>query len=119
MIILIVKKVKIYCKEKNYRPISLLNVDYKILSKVLASRITKVLNEVILEDQLGFMKGRNIGEAIRIIDDMIFHNKNTGYLYSAVHRSITALIIYKQKEKRKYKQNINIKRTLLSKKKGF
>ena len=51
-------------------------MDYKILSKVLASRITTVLDEVIMEDQLGFMKGRNIGEAVRIIDDMIFHTSH-------------------------------------------
>ena len=76
MIILIAKEGKDLLQIKNYRPISLLNVDYKILSKVLALRITKVLNEVILEDQLGFMKGRNIGEAIRIIDDMIFHTSH-------------------------------------------
>ena len=60
MIILIAKEGKDLLQIKNYRPISLLNVDYKILSKVLASRITKGLNEVILEDQLGFMKGRKV-----------------------------------------------------------
>ena len=83
MIILIAKEGKDLLQIKNYRPISLLNVDYKILSKVLALRITQVLDEVILEDQLGFMKGRNIGEAIRIIDDMIFHTSHfdlPGYL---------------------------------------
>ena len=58
---------------KNYRPISLLNVDYKILTKILAKRIKKVLNEIIMGDQVGYMKGRNIGEAIRIIDDIIYH----------------------------------------------
>ena len=58
---------------KNYRPISLLNVDYKILTKILAKRIKEVLNEIIMGDQVGYMKGRNIGEAIRIIDDIIFH----------------------------------------------
>ena len=75
-ITLIAKEGKDPLSIKNYRPISLLNVDYKILSKVLASRIKKVLEEVILPDQMGFMKGRNIGEAIRIIDDMIFHTSH-------------------------------------------
>ena len=50
MIILIAKEGKDLLQIKNYRPISLLNVDYKTISKVLALRITKVLNEVILED---------------------------------------------------------------------
>ena len=40
-------------------------------------------------------------------------NNNTGYLYSAVHRNITALTIYEQKEKRKYKQNFNIKKNTI------
>lgn len=73
IVILISKDGKDPLYLKNYRPISLLNVDYKILTKILAKRIREVLDEVILTDQLGFMKGRNIGEAIRIIDDMIFH----------------------------------------------
>ena len=61
---------------KNYRPISLLNVDYKILSKVLASRIKKILGEIISNDQVGYIKERNIGEAVRIIDDLFFHSQN-------------------------------------------
>lgn len=61
---------------KNYRPITLLNVDYKILSKVLAKRLKSVLHEIINTDQVGYMKGRFIGEAIRAIDNMIFHCLN-------------------------------------------
>ena len=83
VIILIAKDGKDPHLVKNYRPISLLNIDYKIISKVLAKKIKEVLENVILMDQIGFMKGRNIGEAIRIIDDIIFHtsNKNSpGYL---------------------------------------
>ena len=57
---------------KNYRPISLLNVDYKILSKVLASRIKKILGEIIHNDQVGYIKDRNIGEAVRVIDCLFF-----------------------------------------------
>ena len=37
---------------QNYRPITLLNVDYKIISKVLASRIKNVLGEIIHHDQV-------------------------------------------------------------------
>ena len=58
---------------QNYRPITLLNVDYKILSKVLATRIKKVLGEIIHFDQVGYIKDRNIGEAVRLIDDILFH----------------------------------------------
>ena len=58
---------------KNYKPITLLNVDYKILSKILAKRMKTVLSEIIHLDQVGYMANRNIGEAIRLIDDIIFH----------------------------------------------
>ena len=83
VIILIKKEGKDPLLIKNYRPISLLNVDYKILTKVLSTRIKKVLHEIINVDQVGYLKGRNIGEAIRLIDDMIFHttqNSIPGYI---------------------------------------
>ena len=73
------------CMLKNYRPITLLNVDYKILSKVLARRIKEVLGEIVHHDQVGYIKDRNIGEAVRLIDDMFFNslNQNNGYLAAA------------------------------------
>ena len=46
-----------YCS--SYRPISLLNVDIKILAKVLAGRLEVVLPTVISEDQTGFIKNRH------------------------------------------------------------
>ena len=42
---------------KNWRPISLLNIDYKILSKVLARRTEKVLPKLVHSDQTGFVMG--------------------------------------------------------------
>jgi hypothetical protein len=45
----------------NYRPISLLNVDLKILSYVLAQRLKKLLPKIINEDQTSYVKIRFIG----------------------------------------------------------
>ena len=55
----------------NFRPISLLNTDYKILTKVLAKRLEKVLSKVINADQTGYIKNRYIGENIRLISDIM------------------------------------------------
>uniref|UniRef100_A0A670IW01 Reverse transcriptase domain-containing protein n=1 Tax=Podarcis muralis TaxID=64176 RepID=A0A670IW01_PODMU len=56
---------------KNYRPISLLNVDYKIFADILASRFKKVLNEVIHKDQAGFLPGRHLSDNTRNIIDVL------------------------------------------------
>ena len=57
---------------KNWRPISLLNVYYKILSKTLAIRLTKVLPSLIMQQDLtGYVKDRYIGENIRVLQDVL------------------------------------------------
>ena len=45
---------------KNWRPISLLNVDYKFFSKVITSRLSKVLSFIIHPDQTCSIPGRSI-----------------------------------------------------------
>ena len=56
----------------NWRPISsLLNIDYKILTKALAKRIKKYLPKLINSDQTGFVKGRYIGQNIRLLNDIM------------------------------------------------
>ena len=56
---------------ENLRPISLLNVDYKILTKTIAKRLEKVLPKIINPDQTGYVKGRYIGENVRLISDIM------------------------------------------------
>ena len=60
---------------KNWRPISLLNVVYKIGSACIAKRLKSVLPSLINEDQTGFMANRYNGDNIRLIYDLI------SYLY--------------------------------------
>ena len=50
---------------KNWRPITLTNVDYKIFTKLLAVRLQKIIKTIIHENQSGFIKGRNISSHIR------------------------------------------------------
>ena len=56
---------------KNWRPITLLNCDYKIATKAIASRINTLLPNLISDDQTGFVKNRFIGENIRLIDSVM------------------------------------------------
>ena len=71
VITLIVKKGKDKRLVKNWRPISLVNVDAKLASKTLAKRLEKVLPEVINFNQNAFVKGRTIFDSVRTIDDVI------------------------------------------------
>ena len=61
---------------KNYRPISLTNVDYHILGQVIANRLHSVLPSLISLDQAGYVKGRFIGNNIRTIEDLLFYNND-------------------------------------------
>ena len=55
----------------DWRPISLLNCDYKLVTKAVANRRKQVLPKFIDNDQTGFLKGRFIGENIRLVDSVI------------------------------------------------
>ena len=56
---------------KNWRPISLLNNDYKIVSKAIANRFIEFLPKLIHHNQVGYIKNRNISENIRAIEDLL------------------------------------------------
>ena len=59
----------------NWRPIALLNLDYKIASKIIARRIEKVLPVLVCSDQSGFVKGRYMGQNIRLINNILEQTK--------------------------------------------
>lgn len=68
---LIEKRDKDKTKLGNWRPISLLNVDVKILSKCLAKRLKDVLSKIICSNQTAYVKDRFIGEGGRLISDIL------------------------------------------------
>jgi hypothetical protein len=62
---------------KNWRPISLLNIDYKIMTKVLSQRLRSVMPYIINEDQTGAVPGRSISYSIALTRDIIKYCNET------------------------------------------
>ena len=56
---------------EKWRPISLLNVDAKIISKVLAKRLKNVLSPLISDNQTAYVNGRFFSEGGRLISDIL------------------------------------------------
>ena len=68
---LIPKKGKNPIEIKNNRPLTMLNVDYKIYAKIIASRIEKTIEKLVDEQQTGFIKGRKIEHNILTTKEII------------------------------------------------
>ena len=63
---------------KNWRPISLLNVDYKIASRAIAGRLLKVIHLVVGSDQTCGIPGRFIGENVAFLRDVVDYCSASG-----------------------------------------
>ncbi|GKV29753.1 hypothetical protein SLEP1_g38652 [Rubroshorea leprosula] len=69
--IVLIPKVENPQKIEEYRPISLIGVMYKILAKLLANRLRRVIDKVIGEQQMAFLRGRQLAEGAVIANEVI------------------------------------------------
>jgi exonuclease III len=63
-------------KLKNWRPISLLNCIYKVVSKAINERLKKISNRILSRAQKGFTKGKYIQECLINISELISRCNN-------------------------------------------
>ena len=61
---------------KNWRPITLLTVEHKLMAKVYATRLQKVIPYLVSEEQFGFVQNKQIQDVIRYILEIIQHCDN-------------------------------------------
>ena len=71
MITLIKKKGKYKRYLKNWRPISLMNIDTKIASKAIATRLETVIQKLIHHNQTAYLGNRYTGKANRLVSDIL------------------------------------------------
>ena len=62
---------------KNWRPISLLNVDYKIISKVITTRLSHVLEDIVHPDQTCSVPGRSSFANVTLLRDVLDYIQRT------------------------------------------
>ena len=62
---------------KNWRPLSMLSIPYKLLSGSLANRLKHVLDKIISPSQTGFITGRYIGDTTRLIYDIMHQTEQS------------------------------------------
>jgi hypothetical protein len=60
---------------KNFRPICLLNVNYKIITKVLNNRLDSCIDKVISKHQFGFIKNRHILDCVVALHEIVHEVK--------------------------------------------
>ena len=68
-------KITLFNKKKNWRPISLLNTSYKLISTCITNRLLPLLKKLISPEQKGFLEGKSINECTRLMYDIIISCK--------------------------------------------
>lgn len=69
--IALISKVDCPLKMEDYRPICLIGAVYKIISKLLAARLAKVIDKLISKTQTTFIPGRQVLDGILVTNEII------------------------------------------------
>ncbi|GAU22346.1 hypothetical protein TSUD_106740 [Trifolium subterraneum] len=79
-IIALLPKVSNATSIDQYRPIAMANFKFKIISKIIADRLAKIMPFIISEEQMGFIHDRNIKDCLCIASEAanLLHNKSFG-----------------------------------------
>ena len=90
ILVLVPKKVD-SMEMKDYRPIACCNVLYKVVSKILANRLKKILPSVITKNKSAFIKGRLLMENVLLASELVkdYHKD------SVTHRGVMKIDISK------------------------
>jgi hypothetical protein len=70
---------------KNFRPISLLNCSFKIFGRLLTSRLEKICERIVAQEQSAFIRGRYILESVVIAHEVVH----------SLHRSKEPVVVIK------------------------
>ncbi|GKV51770.1 hypothetical protein SLEP1_g58395 [Rubroshorea leprosula] len=84
--ITLIPKVENPYRIEDYRPMSLIGVMYKILAKLLANRLRKVLDKIIGEQQMAFIEGRQLMDGVVIANEIMGVETEEGWKERMAYR---------------------------------
>ena len=79
---------------EDYKPISLCNITYKVVTKIISQRLKKVLSKIISKEQFKFLEDRQIHEAIGVAQEGL-HSAKTKKAKGAVLKLIYQRLLTK------------------------